>query len=287
MSAPAAVAAPASTGHPPAERLARGDVARPGATRRFARLLAAERIKLASTRSPWWCAAIAVVVLVGLAGAEMAFYVPDDGPAWGLMSGFGIVSMPVVVVLATLSVTSEYRFGTIRVTFQAAPNRPVALLAKTVVVTGAAAVIGLVAAFTAWAVARLVAPAADLPLATEAQWRTVAGVAVAYAVAAVLALGVGILLRHGAGALSLLLVWMTLGEGVLAALPRVGSTIARWLPFTNLTRFLTVGVTEPDPARSFFGERLLFGPWPALAYSAGVALAVLAVALLVAQRRDA
>ena len=38
------------------------------------------------------------------------------------------------MVMATLAVTTEYRFGTIRATFQAVPNRTRTLLAKTTVV---------------------------------------------------------------------------------------------------------------------------------------------------------
>ncbi|MGE3285548.1 MAG: hypothetical protein AB7J32_05515 [Pseudonocardia sp.] len=258
-----------------------------GRVRRFARLLAAERIKLASTRSPWWCAVVAVALLAGPTALVAAVHEPGDGPLWTAIGGIGALPMMVVAVLAVLAATGEYRFGTVRTTFLAAPDRTSVLLAKTVVVAAASATIGLVAAFLAWGAARLLAPQADLALATGAHWRAVAGVALVYAVVAVFGVGTGVLLRHGGGALTVLLLLMTVGEGVVSVLPEVGPVATPWLPFTNLTRFLTVGVVEPNPARSFFGERELFGPWPALGYAAVVALAVLALAVIVARRRDA
>jgi ABC-2 type transport system permease protein len=272
---------------PEAPTANRPPVARPGRVRAFTRLLAAERIKLASTRSPWWCAAVVVVLLVGLTALVAAQYLPEQGSAWISIAGIGAVPMAVVAVLASLAVTSEHRTATMRTTFLTAPNRVPALLAKTVVVAGAAAVLGLVASFTAWGVARVVAPQADLALSGAGPWRAVAGVGAVYAVVAVLAVAVGILVRHGAGAIALLMVWILVGEGVLGALPRVGPDIAAWLPMRNLGRFLVAGIVDPDPSRSFFGERYLFGPWAALGYAAGVAIAVLAVGVAVARRRDA
>lgn len=258
-----------------------------GPGRSFTRLLAAERIKLASTRSPWWCAATAIVLLAGPSVLVAALHEPGDGPLWASLGGLAALPMAVVAVLGALAVTGEYRTGTIRTTFLAAPDRVRPLVAKAVVVALACALIGLVAAFSAWALALLVAPHADLALADGAHWRAVAGAAPVYAVVAVFSVGVGVLLRHAAGAVTALLVWMTLGEGVLSVLPGIGPVVTPWLPFTNLTRFLTVGVVEPNPGRSFFGERLLLGPWAALGYGAVVALAVLALGLVVARRRDA
>lgn len=254
---------------------------------RFTDLLAAERIKLASTRSAWWCAGITVALVVGPSALFMSLYQPEFGPVWKLLGTFASLPLAVIVVLSALAVTTEYRFGTMRTTFQAAPKRARALVAKTVVVVVVAATTGLVAGFGCWGVARLVAPTADLALVTEGHWRAVAGVAVVYAVTAVFAVGVGILLRHTAGAISAVLVWMFVVEGVLSVVPRVGPYIEAWLPFADLSRFLTAGVAEPDPGRSFFGERMLLGPWWGLAYTAGLAVVVLVLAIVVGERRDA
>ena len=56
----------------------------------------------------------------------------------------------VMMVMAALAVTTEYRFGTIRTSFQAVPQRAALLLGKTVVVAFLAGVVGLIASFGAW-----------------------------------------------------------------------------------------------------------------------------------------
>ena len=73
-------------------------------------LLAVERIKLFTTRSPWWCAAIAIVLTAGfsalIAGASPAGETIDVATTQA-GSQFGVA---VIMVLAALSVTTEYRF---------------------------------------------------------------------------------------------------------------------------------------------------------------------------------
>jgi ABC-2 type transport system permease protein len=237
-------------------------------------LLAAERIKLLSTRSPWWCAVLAVALVTGVTGLAVLTSEADAGPVPPQLGAFVLqAGMVVVMVMAALSVTTEYRFGTIRTTFQAAPRRTAVLLAKTAVVAAAAAVVGLVAAFASWALVAVLRPAQALPLDTEEAWRAVAGAGPAFAVAAVLAVAVGTLVRHSAGAVAVLLVWALLAENLLAQLPGVGEHLAGWLPFANLTGFLAGGTP--------------FGPWGSLGWVAAVAAALLTVALVVAGRRDA
>jgi ABC-2 type transport system permease protein len=239
--------------------------------------LAAERIKLFSTRSPWVCTALAIALVVGMSGLIATVGPDGDGPISFAATGtFLPLGMVIVMVMATLAVTTEYRFSTIRTTFQAVPNRTAALLAKTTVVAVVAAVAGLVAAFGAWAAAWVLQPDADLALATADRWRTVAGAGLVFAVAAVLAVAVGILIRQTAGAVSLLLVWVLLAEHLVGLIPDVGQDISRWLPFMNANQFLT-GEMPGMP----------FGPWGSLAYFAALAAGVLAVALVAADRRDA
>jgi ABC-2 type transport system permease protein len=237
-------------------------------------LLAAERIKLLSTRSPWWCAALAVALVAGVTGLAVATGEVSAGPVPPGVAAFVLqAGMVVVMVMATLSVTTEYRFGTLRTTFQAAPRRAAVLLAKTAVAAVAAGVVGLAAAGAAWVTTWVLRPAMVTPLDTEAAWRAVAGAGPAFAVAAVLAVAVGVLLRQSAGAVALLLVWALLAEPLLGQLPAVGEHLAGWLPFANLTGFLAGGTP--------------FGPWGSLGYATALAGALLAAALLVAARRDA
>src|SRR5579884_1372867 len=101
-------------------------------------LLAVERIKLFSTRSPLWCILIALVLTLGFSGLVSANQ-PSEVPLTVAGSQAGAVfGLIVIMVMAALSVTTEYRFSTIRASFQAVPSRVPLLLAK-------AGVVGLVA----------------------------------------------------------------------------------------------------------------------------------------------
>lgn len=244
-------------------------------------LVAAERIKLVSTRSPWWCGALAVALSIWLTGV---FTITDGDTTQPALFGPGpfilLLAMVIVMVMATVSVTTEYRFSTIRTTFQAAPNRTAALLAKAAVVAVVGAVVGYAAAIGSYVTSFLLQPLADLSLAGPERSRVMLGVGLVFAVASVLALAVGILLRQTAGAVSLVLVWALLVENLIGTLPHVGPAVQPWLPFTNAMNTLSAQGT-PD------GMHVVFGPWGSLAYLATVAAALLAVAIAVANRRDA
>jgi ABC-2 type transport system permease protein len=242
-------------------------------------VLAAERIKLTTTRSPWWCAAFGVVATIGVASISMI--AEDTAGFSGVVStqlGYGL-GMAVVMVLATLAVTTEYSVGMIRTTFLAVPNRTVALLAKAAVVAVAAGLIGLVTAFGSWAMGLVLMPGADLALHGATEWRQVAGVGLVFLVAAVFAVAVGVLVRHTAGAVAIVLTWAIMVESLLALIPGF-EPVVTWLPFQAAKQFLLAGQT-PE------GLGLTGQPWVAMGYFAAVSVGLLAVAIGVARRRDA
>jgi len=249
-------------------------------------LLAVERIKLFTTRSPLWCTLVALVVTVGF--AAMLSGASDKAPTIP-MTQFGYsFGMVVIMVMAALAITTEYRFGTIKSTFQAVPNRSAALLAKTTVVTLFAALIGLIAAFGSLGIAKLIRSDADLGLSTAYDWRAVGGVGLIFAGAAIIALAVGILVRHSAGAIALVLIYSQVVEGLIQLIPTVGDDIHKWLPFNVADKFLT---GNPDtPFRVGEGPPIsdsTLSPWWALAYFLGFAIVLLIISLVTANKRDA
>jgi len=248
-------------------------------------LLAVERIKLFSTRSPWWCALITLALTIGfaaiIAGASSA-----DEPISVAATQFGgsQFGIAVVMVLAALAVTTEYRFNTIRTTFQAVPHRSPALIAKAVVVALMGLVIGEIAAFGAWGLGLLMRPNDHLGLHTTQDWLNVAGLGPVFAISAVLAVALGILIRHSAGAIALLLIYYLAVEELVQLIPKIGHHIHEWLPFNVANKFLRGAATAGDgPAPS---DSPLSPGW-ALAYFAGIAIVFLLVALGVAKKRDA
>jgi len=187
--------------------------------------------------------------------------------------------------MAALAVTTEYRFSTIRATFLAVPNRTSALVAKTVVVAFIAGVLGEIIAFGSVGIAKVLSPASDLAITTGDEWRHVAGVGLLYGIGAIIAIAVGILVRQTAGAVAILLVWNMLLEGLIGIIPKVGVKIQAWLPFQNANHFLALGGDAVDQPGAGIDFKL--SQWGSLAYFAGIAVALLVVALVVAKRRDA
>ncbi|GAA2991123.1 hypothetical protein [Actinokineospora diospyrosa] len=253
-------------------------------------LLAVERIKLFTTRSPWWCTLIALVLTIGfgalMAGTSEENIAPLTIAATQFGYTFGLV---VVMVMAALAITTEYRFSTIRATFLAVPNRPTALIAKATVVAVLAAIVGEIAAFGSWGIARLMKPNVDLAINTAYEWRAVAGVGLVYGISAVVAVAVGVLLRHSAGAIAVLLIWNQLVEPLVQLIPKVGDDIHKWLPF-NVANKLITGNPDPSTRDVLQGpppSDAVLGPWPALAAFAGFAVVLFGIALVVANRRDA
>jgi ABC-2 type transport system permease protein len=252
-------------------------------------LLAVERIKLFSTRSPWWSMLLALVVTVGFAALTVG---TEDDAAWITVPStqFGYsFGLAVILVMAALTITTEYRFNTIKTLFQAVPSRTSALLAKTIVVAVATGVLGLIAAFGSLGIAMVLQPDANLALNSAADWRAVGGVALVFAIASVVAIAVGILIRHTAGAVAILLTYALMAENLVQLIPDVGDDIHKWLPFNVAYKFIS---GDPDLS----GRPVQAGPppsdatlspWWALAYFAAFALVMLTIAIITAKKRDA
>jgi ABC-2 type transport system permease protein len=244
-------------------------------------LIATERIKLFTTRSPWWCMLLALVLTIGFAGliaaniGDRTFSLPEAEGGYQ----FGLV---VMMVMAALAVTTEYRFGTIRTSFQAVPNRVALLLAKTGVVAVLAAVVGEITAFASWGLAKAIHPSDALALSGEQAWRNVAGLGLVYLITAVIAVAVGILIRQTAGAVAILLIYTLLVENLVTLIPKIGDDIQKWMPFNTANHFLSGGVRGPGGIVD-----APLSPWLSLLYFAGIGAVLLIVALATANRRDA
>lgn len=128
-----------------------------------------------------------------------------------------------------LTVTNEFRFGTIRPTLVVEPRRRVVLGAKLVVSALAGVVFGVVGAGVAFGAGLPVLSGRQVDLTLDGG--TVAliagGTVAASALWALLGVAVGALLRHQIGAIVALVAWSSIVESVLFAfVPSVG----RYLP---------------------------------------------------------
>jgi ABC-type transport system involved in multi-copper enzyme maturation permease subunit len=214
---------------------------------------------------------------------------------------FGIVvALIALIVVATMFITAEYRRGLIRTTFTATPQRGAVLAAKAVVIGIVGFVVGVVAAAVAIPLGmhvlgsggNYVFPAHALTLA-----RIVAGTGAVIAVTAVGVLGVGTILRSGAGAVTAGVVVFVLpsllGPGILGPAASGGSGGAMtWVyRFTPAAGFSVLGVLPRSSLVNFpytLGNGYYpLAPWAGLAVLCVYAVAALTLAAYLLRRRDA
>jgi ABC-2 type transport system permease protein len=247
-------------------------------------VLNSERIKLSTTRSVLATAAGVAVLSIGLAALQgSTAYETAPLPPEKAAMGVAVFGVPVLMVLAAMSVTGEYRNGMIRTTFMATPNRTLVLTAKAIIAALFSAGYAAVMAIVAVVVGRTVAPplaGSDLSFVDPDTWRLIGAITLYAALAAALAVGVAALLRHSAGAVAVLLLWPLLVEPVLGNLPSIGSEVGPYLPFANIFRFIDVQWLYPAYA-------MPWGEVGSLLYFMTVFAVVYAVALVAVNRRDA
>jgi len=228
---------------------------------------------------------------------DIAPVVPPAGTAapisWTLDGAFaGVIA---AIVVGAMFMTAEYRHDLIRVTLAASPNRGRVLAAKAIVLGAVTFVAGLIGAGVAVPVGEhllrhngnFIAP---LSLITEL--RVVAGTAAVFALAAVLALALGTVLRTSAAAVSVAITAVILPYLLAVATPAMPVAIADWLLRVTPTAAFAIQQTIPQYPQvantyyPFFG----FYPLPPLAGFAVLCAwtaAALGLATYLLRRRDA
>ncbi|WP_204165936.1 ABC transporter permease subunit [Streptomyces sp. NEAU-S7GS2] len=172
--------------------------------------LLSEWTKIRSVRSTMWTLGVMVLLTVGiglLTGAVIAGHSDSLGPESPLNYGtFGMMmGLIPLITLGVLVISSEYSTGMIRTTLTASPARARVLTAKAIVFFALSFVVTLVTT-TVVAVAQysmLSDMAKSAP--TGAEWfKATVGVSLFTAMIGLLSLAVGALLRHSAGAITLM-----------------------------------------------------------------------------------
>lgn len=259
-------------------------------------LFFSEIVKLGSMRSARWCGSLAALVAVGHSALWADRYRPVSGAASPLAeSGLPpsviatqVGCMPgvvLVMVMAALAATTEYRTGTITLTMLAEPNRAKVVVAKTAAVCVLAALIGECAAWLSYGAARLINPGDVGRLDSGAQVRLVAGAGLIYLVAAAAGVAIGMIVRSGVGAIAGILLYTLVIESLVSAVPSIGSVIEPWMPFTMATQFLLEGSSETFDGLPWLDTAAALPTWWALAYITTIAATLTACAAIVTTKR--
>ncbi len=247
-------------------------------------LLNVERIKLFSTRSPYWCIGLLPTIGVGIT-LLVSLVERGSGASLETSQAWVDFAVSIVMVMATLSITTEYRFGTIRNSFLAVPSRTGVLISKAVLLAFISFVVVELTSIGCFLLARAVhgpgASAEAFAVETAADYRVIWGPGVIVALAAVLAVGVGTLIRQSAGAIAILLLWPLLIENLFALFGKFGRDLAPYLPFNSSRRFYA-----GDESFNRFDTGMP-NWWEGGAIFAGTAAVLLLLALATAKRRDA
>ncbi|MFI5921887.1 ABC transporter permease [Streptomyces anulatus] len=245
----------------------------------FREALAHEWIKFRSVRSTvWTTVATAVLPVVGAVFiAASGSLQPDDTVLGGSLT-LTVVAQMLAAVVGALVASGEYSSGTIRTTFAAVPRRGTVLAAKATLVAGVMYILALASCTAAYLVGD-----AMLSGGRYAQGEPLPalfGIAASFAVASVLGLAVGFLVRHSAGA-----VTTVIGLLLLPSLfgPLFGDA-ERWVAGLSPTAALEKLTQTSDAAAEAVGS---LGPWPSLLLVAACTTALTLGALVLLRRRDA
>lgn len=245
-------------------------------------LVAAEARKLWTVRTTWILTLVGAA-LITLTAAVNLFATDLAGPFEGTAEQVATVvdqiggNAIIVLVVALLSMTTEFRHGTVGRTFQITPSRSRVLVAKLLVGALYALVffaVGLVVVGVLL-VLRLLTADVDLTFGApvlEALWQGPVGLGLN----ALLGVALGALMRSQVIAITVTLVWFFIVENIVVALlPDVG----RWLP-SQLVTAVFVPPEQAMPGMAYLSPGL------ALVTFLGYVLVAAAMAVTLLRMRD-
>ncbi|MFF8954277.1 ABC transporter permease [Streptomyces sp. NPDC014894] len=171
--------------------------------------LASEWTKIRSVRSTVWTLSVMAFLILGI-GLLVALTIGAadadlDGQPVLAFGFFGVLLGTVcVITLGVLTIASEYGTGMIRTTLTACPSRNRVLTAKAIVYFLVVFVFTLVLTLVVGALQVAIIDTADAP-SNDEWFRATFGVSVFLAALGLLSLAVGVLIRHSAGAITLMI----------------------------------------------------------------------------------
>jgi ABC-type transport system involved in multi-copper enzyme maturation permease subunit len=258
-------------------------------------VLQSEWTKIRSVRSTYWTLGASILFSIGFgalaagsvahhyhqySGAELHRQVIADNfdPVSQSMSGV-ILGQIALAVLGVLIISSEYRNRMIRTTLTAVPRRGRMLAAKVAVFGGLALLVGEFTAFVSFFIGMRFFDSQELSvsLGDPGVLRAVVGTGVYLALTGIIGLGLGLIIRHSAGAITAVI-------GFLLVLPILATALP--LPWQDrIGQALPFSIGEQTSTTADLSGHL--SPLMGLVVLALYAVAALAVGGWLLQRRDA
>lgn len=226
--------------------------------------LAASAIATGFTRAHW----------AGMPASNKASFHPVEVSLMGVYLGGTLL----LGLLGILVMSGEHATGTIRATLAAAPRRPMVLGAKVLVFGTVSLVVAELVAFASFFLGQafLTSPATHATLSSPGALRAVAGIGLFLCVVGLLALGIAVLVRHTAGAISAYVGVILVLPLIIGALPgSLQHQVERLLPVEIGSAM--IGNSAPDA----------FSPWTGFLILCGYTAAILALGTVLLVRRDA
>ncbi len=236
-----------------------------------------------------WALGVAVVSTIGFGVLLTAIAVNQwDHRTLAEVSGFdpllysyaGLnVAQLCIGVLGVLVMTSEYATGVIKLTFGATPQRRILLGAKVLTFSAVIAVVSLISCVTVFFICQaiLASKHAGVAITDPGVVRAVLGGAVHMVLIGAIAVGIGALVRHTAGAVAILFGVLLIVPGLVQLLPQPwNNDITLYLP-SSAGAAMSAVVRFPN----------LLSPLGGLLVLTSYAVATLVVASILLVRRDA
>jgi ABC-2 type transport system permease protein len=253
----------------------------------FAGALRSEFTKIRSVRSTYWTLLAMFVVVVGFGalastGAAHGPHGPFFDPTRQSLAGLYIGQL-VIGVLGVLVISSEYSTGMISTTLTTNPHRGVMIAAKGVVFTLVALVTSLVTSFAAFFVGQALMSSDHISttIGSPNVLRAVIGGALFLTACGVLAFGLGLLIRHTAGAIGAMAGLLFVVTILVNFLPQSWQNhIDKWVPALAGGQ-LWMARSQPP------GNTPMFGPWTSFAILCGYAAIAVTAGVILFFKRDA
>ncbi|HEY1665064.1 MAG TPA: ABC transporter permease [Trebonia sp.] len=270
VEAPGAVALPASGGR---------------AT--FGGAVRSELTKIRSVRSTYWTLLVLIVVTIGFGalaswGATKGNHGPFFDPTQQSLAGLFLGQL-VIGVLGVLVITSEYSTGMIRTTLSTMPRRGTLIAAKALVFGLVALVTGLITSFISFFLGQALMSSHHInaSIGQPHVLRAVIGGALFLTACGLLAFGIGLLMRHTAGAISTVVGLLFVLSILINFLPTSWQNhIDKWMPAVAGSSIITTIKQAP-------GNTPMFAPWIGFAIFCGYVAIALIAGLILFRKRDA